>query len=98
MDLRCALSYIHLLLVLNVTSTSDSGSGSGSDAGTKDELRKPKNDLNADEILLSRIVGGTPVMESNERYPWFVKFRSCGGMLVAPMWGTCDRLPSMSVS
>jgi len=33
---------------------------------------------------IQRIVGGTSVLQSSQRYPWFVFLGNCGGMLVAP--------------
>jgi len=31
-----------------------------------------------------RIVGGTPVINGNTRYPWFVSLGNCGAMLISP--------------
>merc|ERR1719343_593676 len=32
------------------------------------------------------IVGGTPVVDSDTRYPWFAHFAGCGGQLIADEW------------
>ena len=59
------------------------------DVGVREELTDP----NFENIM--RIVGGTPLTKITEIYPWFAsyyihdgaKWRSCGGMLIAPEYG-----------
>ena len=45
-------------------------------------------EFNFNNAAKPMIVGGTPVMNGDERYPWFVGLGSCAGSLIAPDWGT----------